>query len=788
MEHLLIQGDGSEIYLPFARSRVRALLALGLPYADQSFEVEGVSIKVRIEPGHEYIRIEGGNSALKMDSGIVKIDRISEFEPSQPWDYQPEPLYETDALKAYNSAFSPNADTGWRKNPASTNSGQIAGDITLSGKKLRGKTPKDGVTARSFTPEMIFDTDLGKWKASTNDEVLWAKKQQALLCPPSIFTGKCRLWVQAMYGLPTRNSTTNGYGETLSDSGPAVIVGSGATLGSPTLMVPKRKVKDDTSTLPGVTITTSAGVMLDTMTGRHWLIELGLGVGAAYPLYSDVAGEKARKLLISGADTGGLTAIELEHLEAYVLATSRPDLTKAQRMDLGLVVHGYSMGYGWHWNWDGTAADIVHNINGKVMEFGDGSWGEGVTSSHYRTTVSITGDIDDRALFASTTLIEGPVDWAMPRLLWTIAEVDWGTRQNTKTTPHGGRPTVGNAPFYAFYKRNELQVCRAKTEYIPGVPGVRESSVDVGFKFCSTGFDETFEGLTVGMRGGWMTDTVTAAKYICTLSCGDSFVSGALTQGATSTERIWVTEKTVQTTSTPYTIQIQPTEADYAAGCDVPTGYPLEGSNGDPPKKHYDNAAFMLGSPSYETFTKYYRVESSSESSLLTAIVPLLDAEAIYLHGETKATTNYGPGTTEQPMQSAVIDTYFLIRPAYGWRPVGDGTFVWGLVGYVYGDEKVYAYTLTNYFGWAALGPEATSPTPEDVSQVTDEKLVCIAGDVLATLGDLTNYHGPEDECSPSFFARSGVRVDSAVAISDGRITPAGTTIDGKYAVLVGYV
>jgi len=58
MEHRLILG-GDE-YLPFARSCITKLKKLGLPYADQSYEVGGASIKVRIEPGHEYIRIDGG--------------------------------------------------------------------------------------------------------------------------------------------------------------------------------------------------------------------------------------------------------------------------------------------------------------------------------------------------------------------------------------------------------------------------------------------------------------------------------------------------------------------------------------------------------------------------------------------------------------------------------------------------------------------------------------------------------------------------------------------------------
>jgi len=58
MEHKLITGG--EQWLPFARSRIKALRATGLAYASQKFEVEGALIDVRIEPGHEYIRIEGG--------------------------------------------------------------------------------------------------------------------------------------------------------------------------------------------------------------------------------------------------------------------------------------------------------------------------------------------------------------------------------------------------------------------------------------------------------------------------------------------------------------------------------------------------------------------------------------------------------------------------------------------------------------------------------------------------------------------------------------------------------
>lgn len=62
MERLLIQG-GHE-YLPFARSRIRALKTLGMRYVSQTYTVNGVTINVRLENGTECIRIQGGKHRL----------------------------------------------------------------------------------------------------------------------------------------------------------------------------------------------------------------------------------------------------------------------------------------------------------------------------------------------------------------------------------------------------------------------------------------------------------------------------------------------------------------------------------------------------------------------------------------------------------------------------------------------------------------------------------------------------------------------------------------------------
>lgn len=62
IEHKLVSGG--EQYLPFARSRVKALRATGMAYASQQFVIDGFTVSVRIQPGHDHIRISGGSGLL----------------------------------------------------------------------------------------------------------------------------------------------------------------------------------------------------------------------------------------------------------------------------------------------------------------------------------------------------------------------------------------------------------------------------------------------------------------------------------------------------------------------------------------------------------------------------------------------------------------------------------------------------------------------------------------------------------------------------------------------------
>lgn len=79
MEHKLITGG--EQWLPFARSRIKALRALGNPYACQRYEIDGAHVEIRIAGEHEYIRLDGGIQIL---SGVTRDSMLIVTPPYSP--------------------------------------------------------------------------------------------------------------------------------------------------------------------------------------------------------------------------------------------------------------------------------------------------------------------------------------------------------------------------------------------------------------------------------------------------------------------------------------------------------------------------------------------------------------------------------------------------------------------------------------------------------------------------------------------------------------------------------
>lgn len=414
------------------------LKKLGLPYADQSFEIGGASIKVRIEPGHEYISITGGWCSILMDSGVIDAVNLGTTNPAR---YLPGVLNDTAYSFAYNSLFTTINSKGYRTNPSKQNDGQLSG-LLSAGRSFVGAIPP---IAYSFYPHLETSGP------AEEDEMLLLKKVCGVFCPASVFTGKCRLYVQSMYGQPLYDR--NGLGDNY--LGPLSV-----EPGIPALLV-SGYAKPGESAVGNVWLNTSCGVRLDS-DGKHWLFRISLEGITTYPLIASPCGEGLRKYL--KASDGTLNSESKEHLEVYILSTCRPDVANAQSFNLSTFLERaglYSMGFGWHWNWDGDRADLVKNttvpqggVNAKMR-----SW-------HYTITVQQYADNGTSGFTFTGDNPGGEQDWAVTRALVVLAEPLSLSQTLVKTNPRYSELFVHPpAPFYAFYRRNELCLCTVETTY-----------------------------------------------------------------------------------------------------------------------------------------------------------------------------------------------------------------------------------------------------------------------------------------------------------------------------------
>lgn len=476
MEHKIVLGG--EIYLPFARSCVAKLKKLGMPYADQSYEIDGVSIKVRIEPGHEYIRIEGGSDALKMDSGIVDVGMTASTIPAR---YLAGTLIKPASVLFYDSLFTTESTSPWWLNPGTTSDGQLSGELT-TGTRISGKIRKDGV-AKSFSPRNSMQGTPAVLLPDAADEALVLKKKAADLCPPSMFTGRARLYAQALMGQYLYDSKLVD-GAERSNSPPELVLSAPPQLKLSLYKDPDsarakafydaNEASKAVATAQGyglvfpdpynVTLNINSGVYLDQATGKHWLINPTLGRVVIYPLVPSAGGMKARKHLKSNSK---LNLEDREHLEAYILATCRPHVELQTVLTVG-DVNPYSCGYGWHWNWSGTTADMVQSLFDHDLDNGTS------IATHHRLTVAATTGADGETLtWAAATSVIETSKWAVLTSLCCFTHPNWADRYTGFESDHvpvymsekgpfkfTGPVPPCNTPIYAFYKKDTLVVAR----------------------------------------------------------------------------------------------------------------------------------------------------------------------------------------------------------------------------------------------------------------------------------------------------------------------------------------
>lgn len=745
MEHKLIQGGAQ--YLPFARSRIKALRATGAKYVTQRFELPDGHVRVQVSGEHDYIFITGAGCTFGMDSGVVDVFGAA---PASPLRYVPGILYETVASAAYNAPFVPKVPpVAWRVNPNA--SGQISGTVTHA-KNFTGRVPYDLMPARSFSPGTLVPPGT----ANPADGYLALKKTLVTLCPASIFTGRCRLMVQAIYGKPL-------YGDDTVDSkGTVLTAGRINTL--PTLQydyttTPALWLRAHNAALtgdPDVLVTTSTGVYLDPVTGKHWMFCPAYGQIRIYPLVSSACGESLRKYLRVSSTT--LLGADRDHLEAYVLASCLPNVQRKQTLSI-LPVTAYSMGYGWHWNWTGLTADIV--VNGTVDQ---GTSQACMRSTHYQLNITNALSI----FSAKVTVPEPAADWALYRQVWCLAEPDWSTGGLLKTTPKLTSPFACNAPFYAFYLRDDLQICRVKVVLNAGDDRTRTASTN----FADAGYQNAVNYTTLGMLSGFCEDQAgISAYYTATFTIGSQVVPDLDFAHVRTGQRTDILNKQAAGPSgTAYT-------NTYYDTYEFPYGYPI-GPWAYPANGIYATDRILcfywyrtIHYVTYDFVINSVRVENNSVAVI---VAPVNDSEAMYVTAQT----------SELRMLTAGQLTHFTggqyKEESHGaGGPGGDTAIYWK---YTSGRGGVGTGDVAGTT--ASLPDAATTTTPYAIS-----KLICRAGALDATFGSTSNFFDNSVEAfSGGFATTSGSAVNDGAVVISSKISPVGIGFSPALPALVGWI
>ncbi len=616
MEHKLIQGG--EQYLPFARSRIKAMRATGAKYASQRLVFPDATVRVQIVGQFSYIHITGGVQALTMDSGVIDALSIAEANPSA---YLPGVLHETDLVAAYNAAFVlPDSGDPPRRNPGAGSAGQLAGIVTIAGGRFVGAVPVDGEDAQSFAPAHEENpSPPPDWVYATEDAVLFAKKRIAVLCPASMFTGRCRLYVQALYGqhMVSAIGKTSTLQYTLADSA------------RPALQVNNRRAG-----LPPVLVTTSSGVYFDPTSGKHWLFTFEDGA-KAYPLKAPAGVESMRVNLV--AENSKLTAEDQERLEAYVLSACLP-AGDGSGIITGSADNPYSMGYGWHWNWDGLVADAVTHT--EVEQGGDRYY---LSAQWLRIQIE---QPEPGQFTVTQSAVQPAASWCLERTYWTVAEPEWSSFTLVKSTPKLTNLFECQAVIYAFYNRNELQTCEVTVTLEPASPAA------VVYDNCS-GTDVVTVGLNEGSRSEVDPGT---EYYSATFTCGGLTTQAlplgqeldypSVTEVKNKVPGIW----TAGTGSEAFGTRTFPVSDDYGGSATSVTAY-----------------VALVDANQNRQISFQTSVSSILEESygVGTMVVPFYDAEAVYLQAAIERTrTVYGNVTYNLNHNGGGTIDAFLIRNA----------------------------------------------------------------------------------------------------------------------------
>lgn len=424
--HIKLSGDSKRAgsYVPFGMEQVRKLLRLGQFSVQNNLVLnDGTTVHSKIVGDQQFLHIESPwPCELYLESGIVHVGSVG---PSNP-------------------AF--NDDGKLYLNPALETIPELNGLLTLPLGTEATPTPVSGDTAESFKKKSETDEHGNVTVDQDSLSELQRKKITVATIPPSLFTGKTRLYVQALYGRRLKHFKK--WSMNLAFQPPALRYESGDTI---------------------VDISTNTGIFT-TEDYRYFLLTVEGGSNQSVAVRELVAEsecvERARAWLVANKDK--LTEQKKTALEAYILSGSYPSGEITFKLD-AVITTNWQMGYGWHFNWSGTACDIVDvetiNTGGSTYKH---------KSTHYRmefvrdkgkvipvSEPPLTPVQQERMRWAAIkqTTVE-TAEWKNYKWQHVIAFPDWSEQKLQIFGQQLGTRFGDNAPVYCFYNRDALKVVR----------------------------------------------------------------------------------------------------------------------------------------------------------------------------------------------------------------------------------------------------------------------------------------------------------------------------------------
>lgn len=551
--------------------------------------------------------------SLEMDSGVVDLISTSPYSPGFAASGI---IRNTDYVAAHGV------------------SGEAVGHGKLNYPKLIGPVIADGSEAKAFASSYTGHTGYTERKKVT-DRV-----------PPSIFTGRTRLYVQSLYGGTWKD-----------------LILSDASYGFGRPMLGINTSALETAGYQPIVIRSGTGLHFDSSTKQHFLIQVGSDVAYVMPLIATACAERYRKLLFSAT----LSAADQERIETYILSQSFPDAEQTQTLSF-TETPSEAMGYSWHFNWSGTACDIV-DVQELAVSDSSGTV-FGFKSTHYRLQFSVSGG----AFSVSRSVVSGPTEWSVPKHINVMAYPNWGG----KLVKAGNLPSRileddKSASVYCYYAKNTLKILTVNTRKIPPGEKTRESSPEYfggrSHDYITAYLRETESGESIARNSLGGTSCVFGLDGVTVGGETDSSTKNAYK--ATWVGRLPFTEAVGHGTdsdSTSGTIN-SPDEAWGPLVVDI--GRPDLDYMFDGLGRIYDMTAswpekltdYNYG---YVTVTRYFYVGLWEVESLVTTearscktlvIIPYSDAESVYTADE-RHTSDNGSKSTETSGQDVYGSVY----------------------------------------------------------------------------------------------------------------------------------